>query len=227
MTVPPALLLVGHGQPSDPGPAGRALDRLADEVARHLPGTPVRAATLAEPGALPRGLAGPPGRILPMFMACGWFTETHLPARLAEASPQAGDWHLLPPLGCHPALQDLAVTLAAEARAAGARALILAAHGSGRSPMPGRIADHVAGRIRRETGLDRCEAAYLDHAPRLAAATGWPDPTACLPWFAAGGAHVARDIPAALAEAGLSGPLLPAIGLDPRLPALIARLASG
>ena len=36
------------------------------------------------------------------------------------------------------------------------------------------------------------------------------------------GGHVVDDIPAALAEARFKGRLLPALGLDPRVPAIIA-----
>lgn len=216
-------LLVAHGQPSDPGPAARALDALAIEVARHLPGRDIRAATLAEAGALARALQGPPGIVLPLFMACGWFSETHLPRRLGEAGGAA--WRVLPPLGCAPAVQDLALTLAREAAAAGATALILASHGSGRSPMPAAVARHLASRIARETPMSRAEPAYLDHPPRLADIAGtFPATTVCLPWFAAEGGHVTEDLPGLLSAAGYRGRLLPPIGRDPRLPALIAGL---
>lgn len=216
-------LLVAHGQPSDPGPAARALDALAAEVACHLPGCAIRAATLAEPGTLARALQGPPGTVLPLFMACGWFSETNLPARLAAAG--GGGWRILPPLGCAPSVQDLALTLAREAAAAGATALILAAHGSGRSPMPAAVAHLVATRIARETPLARAEPAYLDHNPRLAdIAGGFPATAVCLPWFAAEGGHVTEDLPGLLSAAGFPGRLLPPIGRDPRLPAIIAGL---
>lgn len=217
------VLLVAHGQPSDPGPAARALDALAASVAQHLPGLEVRAATLAEPGALARAVAGPPGIVLPLFMACGWFSETHLPARLADAG--GGGWRVLPPLGCAPELQDLAVSLARDAAEAGASAMILAAHGSGRSPMPASVTRFVAARIARETPLARAEAAFLDHPPRIAeVAAGFPAASVCLPWFAAEGGHVTEDLPELLAESGFPGRLLPPIGRDPRLPVLIARI---
>lgn len=216
-------LIVAHGQPSDPGPAARALDALAAEVAGHAPGLPVRAATLAEPGALADALTGAPGIVLPLFMACGWFSETHLPRRLAEAGGRA--WQILPPLGCAPEVQGLAVTLAREAAERGATALILAAHGSGRSPMPATVTRFVADRIRRETPLARAEVAFLDHPPRIAdVAGGFPAASTCLPWFAAEGGHVADDLPGLLSAAGFPGQILPPIGRDPRLPALIARI---
>jgi sirohydrochlorin ferrochelatase len=44
----------------------------------------------------------------------------------------------------------------------------------------------------------------------------------CLPFFAARGGHVIDDLPEALAEAGFSGRLLDPVGLDSRVPGLIA-----
>ena len=104
-----SALIVAHGQPSDPEPAEADLARLAAQVAALLPGWTVASATLAAPDALRRALAalGPEGRVFPLFMAGGWFTRVHLPARLAAAG--AAGWQVLEPLGCDPALHDLAV----------------------------------------------------------------------------------------------------------------------
>ena len=44
----------------------------------------------------------------------------------------------------------------------------------------------------------------------------------CLPFFALRAGHVENDIPEALADAGFTGPLLPAIGEHPCVPKLIA-----
>ena len=63
-------LILAHGQPSDPRSAGAALAALAGQVQRSLPDWSVAAATLAEPGALSRVVAGrPAGVVFPMFMA--------------------------------------------------------------------------------------------------------------------------------------------------------------
>ncbi len=177
-----SALIVAHGQPSDPRPAGAAL-----EV------------------------------VFPMFMAGGWFTRVQIPARLAEAG--ATGWRVLEPFGCDPGLHDLCVTLAREA---GADQLILAAHGSFKSPVPSDIARHVARRIAAEADMPHVAAGFIDQSPQLASLTGFGTGAVCLPFFAAEGGHVADDIPAALAEAGFQGRILPPVGLDPRVPALIA-----
>ncbi len=43
-----------------------------------------------------------------------------------------------------------------------------------------------------------------------------------LPFFAAEGGHVSDDIPAALAKAAFRGRILPPLGLDARVPGIIA-----
>ena len=148
-----------------------------------------------------------------MFMAGGWFTRVHLPAKLAATG--AVGWRVLEPFGCQETVQALAVQLLAEA---GVDEAILAAHGSFKSPAPAAIANRVAA-MARATGM-RVNCGFIDQEPRLAGLRG--DAEVCLPFFAAEGGHVSDDIPAALAEAGFQGRILPALGLDPRVPALIA-----
>jgi sirohydrochlorin ferrochelatase len=70
--------------------------------------------------------------------------------------------------------------------------------------------------------MARVAAGFIDQSPQLASLTGFGTGAVCLPFFAAEGGHVADDIPAALAEAGFQGRILPPVGLDPRVPALIA-----
>ncbi|MDZ4087593.1 MAG: cobalamin biosynthesis protein CbiX [Tabrizicola sp.] len=208
-------LIVAHGQPSDPRPAGAALEDLAARVEALLPGWSVGAATLAEEGAIARAVAGrPAGVVFPMFMTGGWFTKVQIPKRLAEAG--AAGWSVLEPFGCDPAVHDLCVALVREAAAT---EVILAAHGSFKSAVPSDIAFHVAGRIGAETGAD-VAAGFIDQEPQLASLTGRTG--VCLPFFAAEGGHVSDDIPAALAEAGFTGRVLPPVGLDARVPGIIA-----
>lgn len=209
-------LIVAHGQPSDPAPAAAALGALAARVAAHLPGWQVDAATLAQPGRLAEAAQGAPGVVFPLFMAGGWFTRVHIPGRLAEAG--ATGWQMLEPFGCLTAVRDLTVQIARES---GAGRVLLAAHGSFKSPVPAAIAAHVAARIAAETGL-AAATAFIDQAPQLEAATGYGPEAACLPFFAMAGGHVETDIPAALAQAGFPGCILPPVGQDARVPGLIA-----
>lgn len=210
------VLIVAHGQPSDPGPAAAALDLLAAQVAAGLPGWRVRGATLAEPGRLEAEVAGGGGMVFPLFMAGGWFAGAQIPARLRAAG--AEDWLLLPPFGSLPGVQDLTVALARES---GAARILLAAHGSFRSHAPAAIADRMAARIAAETGIPAA-AGFIEQSPRLESATGYGPDAACLPFFAMAGGHVEEDLPQALARAGFRGRILAPVGLDPRVPGLIA-----
>jgi sirohydrochlorin ferrochelatase len=124
---------------------------------------------------------------------------------------------VLEPFGCLPAVHDLTVRIAQES---GAARILLAAHGSFKSAAPSAIANHVAGRI-AAAGIS-AEAAFIDQTPQLENATGYGSDSACLPFFAMAGGHVEEDIPAALAKAGFRGRILHPVGLDPRVPALIA-----
>lgn len=218
-----SALIVAHGQPSDPLPAAAELARLAAHVAGHLPGWDVRSVTLAEGEELAT-IAGAmaAGVIFPMFMAGGWFTRVQIPARLMAA--KITGWRILEPFGCDPAVHDLTVALAAEAERGHPEAeLLLAAHGSFKSSVPSDIAKHVAERIRVETGITRVEAAFIDQLPQLQAAIGFGSGALCLPFFAAAGGHVTEDIPAALAAAGFAGRILPPVGLDSRVPGIVAQ----
>ncbi|MFN6057106.1 MAG: sirohydrochlorin chelatase, partial [Paracoccaceae bacterium] len=152
--------------------------------------------------------------VFPMFMTGGWFTKVQIPKRLAEAGAEG--WTVLEPFGCDPAVHDLCVDIVREA---GASQAILAAHGSFKSSVPSDIAVHVAWRIAGETGAD-VAAGFIDQEPQLASLTGRAG--VCLPFFAAEGGHVSEDIPAALAEAGFTGRVLPPVGLEARVPGIIA-----
>jgi sirohydrochlorin ferrochelatase len=208
-------LIVAHGQPSDPRPAGQALEALAGQVTALMPGWQIGAATLAEPGRLEGAAKGVPGVVFPLFMAGGWFTRVQIPGRLQAAGAQG--WQVLEPFGCLPAVHDLTVRIAQEA---GAARILLAAHGSFKSAVPSAIANHVAGRI-AAVGI-KAEAAFIDQSPQLETATGFGADAACLPFFAMAGGHVEEDIPAALTKARFLGRILPPDGLDARVPALIA-----
>ncbi len=216
-------LIVSHGQPADPDPAEAELAVLAAQVAALLPDWDVRSATLASPTALAQAVRCGPGVVYPMFMAGGWFVQDHLPKRMAEAG--GAGWYFLPPFGLDAGVQALCVTLVQEAAVPPCEVL-LAAHGSLRSPAPAEVANAVAARI-RAAGFARTEAYFIDQKPRIASAHGFGPASLCLPFFAAKGGHVTKDLPAALGEAGFGGSVLAPVGLDPRVPGLIAAAILG
>ncbi len=223
-------IIVAHGQPSAPVPADAEIIALAGRVASFLPGWRVEGATLAAEGSLSRAVAACAGKIIavyPMFMADGWFTTVHLPARLSEAG--AGAVWQLPAFGLDPAVHRLTVDLARQALSVGTTdAILLAAHGSGRSQAPARVADDMARRIAAETGAN-VEAGFIEQDPRIAEVARRLGPQAiCLPFFAARGGHVLTDLPEALAEGGFAGTLLDPVGCHAAVPQVIAdRLRRG
>lgn len=214
-------LIVAHGQPSDPAPAEMELAAIAAAVAAHLPNWNITSATLADANSLHRAITADAGLVYPMFMSGGWFTATHLPERLAAVG--GVNWHILAPFGLDPQVQALAVTIVQEATLGQtAPEVLLAAHGSFRSPAPADVAYAMVALL-RDAGIARAKAGFIDQSPRLADVAHDFGPNAiCLPFFAAKGGHVIDDLPKALAEAGFTGRLLPPLGLDPRVPALIA-----
>ena len=229
MTQKPAALIVAHGQPSDPAPAAAEIAFLAAKVQSLMPDWHVRSATLAEPTALADRVAeaGPHGLVFPLFMAGGWFTRDHLPKQLAAAGGAA--WRLLDPFGLDAGVQSLTVTLAREAAIAAGQPpqdlhLLLAAHGSFRSPAPSEVAYAMAARIKTDLDFASVQAAFIDQSPQIAdVAATLPPGSIVLPFFAARGGHVIDDLPQALDAAGFTGHLLPPVGLDARVPGLIRR----
>ncbi len=218
-------LIVSHGQPSDPDFAENALRLLARRVAEHLPDWEVLSVTLAKPGALAAAVAGRvEGLVYPMFMAGGWFPTTELPRRMAEAG--AVNWGYLPPFGVDQRVQALARAVVLEAaegagQAVSATSVLVAAHGSSRSSAPSQVAHGLAAQLKR-TGFARAEAFFIDQAPQISNAGGFGADAICLPFFAAEGGHVTDDLPGALAAARFGGRVLQPLGLDARVPGLIA-----
>lgn len=224
-------LIVAHGQPSAPAAAEEDLRTLAQRVQRHLPDWQVRSATLAAPDALGAALRGHGDPVVfPFFMADGWFIRTALPGRLKEAG--ARDLQILLPFGLLAATQFLAVEIvrgAAETEGwdIEATSLILAAHGSGRSPYPAEAARMTEKAISAACPFAAIRTGFIEEDPLLAETACDTGPqTLCLPLFAARWGHVVADIPAALEKANYTGKLLDPIGTHGKVPAIIAQIIS-
>lgn len=220
----PDALLIAHGSPADPEPQERALQALAARVRLWCPGWRIRGTTLALPGALERAIAALPDAVIfPFFMAEGWFTRKQLPKRLAEAGMTAP--RQLPAFGHSAGLTALAREIALQtARQHGlpeTATLLLAAHGSQVSRASANRTEEIAATLRTTTTF-RVVTGYVEETPLLHDAARIDGPALCLPLFATRAGHVAQDVPEALATAGFSGPLLPAIGESPEAARLIA-----
>lgn len=215
-------IVVSHGQPSDPDPAEDALAKMIPD----LPGWRIDSATLAKPGALETALgqAGDAPVIYPMFMTDGWFVQTALRKRL-KASPNST---VLPPLGMDPELCGLSIrALEGEMDRLRWRAtdttLLVAAHGSGRSPNSARATAQFVDRLSQKSNFAAIRTGYIEEPPLLEdVARLCPAQSICLPFFAAFGGHVQDDIQQALKAAGFSGPCLEPAGTLPGISTLMA-----
>lgn len=230
------LLIVAHGAPSCPPSQEFWLHDLAARVsaagARGAVGTTL-AARAPFAGAVARAAAAAAGgmvRIYPMFMTDGWFTRSELPRRLAAAGLPPERQAILPPFGLDPALPALcAARVSAAARDAGidpaAATLVVAAHGSPRSPRPAEVTARVGAEAARLSGFAHLRCGYVDQAPGLEEALSAPGPAVCLPFFATAASHVQMDLPEALSAAGFRGPVAPPVGLFGDVPGMIAAAA--
>ncbi|MGL4278999.1 MAG: sirohydrochlorin chelatase [Albidovulum sp.] len=223
-----SAIIVAHGQPSDPGPAEAEIAALAAKVAALLPDWTLRSATLAQPGALDRAVAGLDAPLVfPFFMADGWFIRSALPDRLARADARSP--RLMSPFGLLPETLALAAAIASVAAMAQGwtteeTTLVLAAHGSGRSPYPREAADLTAKAIGETRSFAAIRCGFIEESPEIAEVAGGAGSRAlCLPLFVARWGHVETDLPAALANAAFTGALLDPIGTAPEVPGIIAR----
>ncbi|MCB1332211.1 MAG: cobalamin biosynthesis protein CbiX [Roseivivax sp.] len=217
-------ILVSHGQPSEPEVGEAEIAALAQAT-----GPGVLGATLAADGALEAALARAPGApVVPVFMSDGWFTRVALPRRLGN-----GAGPLLAPLGTWPALAEVAARwlteeIAAQCWAAADTTLVIAAHGSGRSPYAALDTRIFADRLARRLRLRALRCGFVEQRPRLVEAlSGHGQKAVCLPFFAARRGHVLDDLPEAVTASHFDGLLLAPIGLHHQVPALIARALSG
>lgn len=219
------VLIVAHGQPGNPAPPERALQRLAARVNAHLPGRTIRAATLAAPGALEAALRRASGATLvyPFFMTPGWFTTTELPRRLGGRPLR-----VLDPFGADPALPaTAAATLSRALRDLGwseaETDVLIAAHGSARGNRPARASIGFVRQLARFLPAVRFRMGFIEQSPRLlSSATRCPRQSLCLPFFAMEGAHVRDDLSEALGAARFQGPVMAALGQQRNVPDLIA-----
>lgn len=224
-TTPNQALIVAHGQPSEPAPAEAALARFAQKVAACLPDWDVRSATLAMPKRLETELSAlSPGAVVyPMFMAKGWFVSQALPSRLGDAQVTITD-----PLGLEADLPQIALAALNHAAtdlgwSSSETTILLAAHGSGRSPKPAQMARKFAADLNHFARFKDIHVGFVEEAPFVAdTASNCPDQSLCLPLFACSGFHTTKDIPHALEQADFSGHLLAVLGDAPGVPECVA-----
>lgn len=224
-------IIVAHGAPSDPDPLDAEIKRLASMVTTLAPLWRVSGATLAMPGSLEAALAqAEPDEtiwIYPFFMSRGWFVSQEMPRRIAAAS--TNPINTFTPFGLDPELPALCIRRAQLKagqlnRSARDIVLVLAAHGSQKGPAAANAARSVQTAISSTSVFGDVRLGFVEETPTITeAATDLPhDLSICLPLFATTAGHVTGDIPQQLSAAGFQGVLLPPIGEDEDVPAMIA-----
>ena len=229
VTEPRSALIVAHGSPSAPERPAADLSKLADNVARRLPGWQVEGATLAGQGILQAAietLLPTKPIIYPLFMSDGWFVSDALPRRLGQL--QQGIYEVMPPFGQDPALPALCLK---KVRAAAVKAgfttqeatLLIAAHGSGSDPRPRRVVTQVADSLARAGAFRAVRVGFLEQETYLREAARDAGPAICLPFFAGRAGHLQIDLPEALTAAEFTGPVLEPVGAWSESPEIIAQ----
>ncbi|MFN0094031.1 MAG: CbiX/SirB N-terminal domain-containing protein [Dehalococcoidia bacterium] len=207
---PTALVLAAHGSHLDPG-ASEPAWRLANAVRRAGRFAAVRAAFWKEEPSFARALDGLDAhavRVLPLFLAPGYFTTEVLPRELAPAiaarSPAGPPVTVLPPIGTAPAMARIVGAVARDSGHPPTATLIVLGHGTDRH---GGAAANLASVVERVRALDtarRVEAAFIDQQPELVeVARAIGGPVVVVPFFLAAGWHVGTTIPADLRNAGV------------------------
>lgn len=223
----PDVIIVAHGSPSNPDPQERAVVNLAERVSSLVPDLAIRGATLAADGALEAAVAGLRSpMIYPYFMSDGWFVSSQLPKRLRAAG--LSEWDMVTPLGMEVDLPKIAIaealtTLQQAGMTAKATSLILAAHGSPSDPRPAQATYNFGKILERSSTFKSVRIGFVDEEPSLVQAMKTRGPALVMPFFAARAGHVLLDLPNALTEANFDGPVMPAIGTWPQIPALLAK----
>ena len=199
---------------------------LADRVAAVLPDWQVLSATLAAPGSLEEKLETAVSRpwVYPLFMTDGWFVRSALPKRIGGVPVS-----IMPPLGVEAGLPGLVATVlnaALQDKGWTARdtQLLVASHGSGRSPKSKEATETFVAALRHELSFGDVKTGYVEEPPHFEdIAQSGQDRSICLPFFAAYGGHVKEDITDALTEADFKGLLLDPIGTFEAIPEFVAQ----
>ncbi|WP_425039422.1 sirohydrochlorin chelatase [Primorskyibacter sp. S187A] len=218
-------LIVSHGQPSAPEVGQREIEAFAASVSAASDLLDVQGVSLAAPDALEAMVATLPegAPLYPLFMADGWFTQVQLPKRLGTAP-----LHILPPFGGDPGLPEFVAGWLAKLTAdtgppAAERTLVVAGHGSGRSPRPAWVTRAFAASVQHMLPFAEVRTGFVEQPPSLEEVlSGLGPDDICLPFFATKRGHVLEDLPEAARAAGFIGHMLEPIGTHREMPRFIA-----
>lgn len=219
-------IIIALGQPSDPRPHDATMREMAEKVQALLPDWTVRGATQESPGSIASAASGMSSPVIyPLFLANGFFMAQVLPKRLAKLVPGAT---ILPPFGADIALPAIVADILTEAAringfAISETSILFAAHGSEMFPASRLSTQQLAGDVASRTGFKSFTFGFIEEHPFIEEAALNLGQAICLPLFALRASHVAVDVPTALQKADFSGIVLPPLGMNERVPRLIAK----
>jgi len=203
------LLLVAHGSSEDPA-ASLPVRRLGLELRASGRFAQVALGFWREWPGLRGALAGlstDRAVVVPVFMAKGWFTTHVVPRELgldvAGANrPGPPEVRVTRPIGASEAMSELVEAMALErlGEAASQAAVVVAGHGTARSPRSGDSVRQVVEALRHRGRFGSVEAAFLEQAPGLAEVVGAleADRVLVVPFLVADGPHRAIDMATAI-----------------------------
>jgi sirohydrochlorin cobaltochelatase len=200
-----ALLVAAHGECGGDGGNVLAnelvrrirLSRRFDEVALgYMRGHPSIEEAVAH-------IASDRIRLYPLFMSDGYYVNEAIPTRLGIKDGVDSFGHRVEietPLGLHPKLPELLLSAAASAAlgkgiAPSTATLLLAAHGSSKSPHAGEDARRIRDGIERESAFAKVDIAFLEEKPFFVDVLAESHrPTFVLGLFAGCGLHGDEDL---------------------------------
>lgn len=154
------------------------------------------------------GLAARKVIVYPLFASNGYFTRDRLVELIDQASGDAREVDILPPLGLDPGLPALIADCIQQVAhenglAPTSSTAVLLAHGSRRNPASREATEWMASEIAKREVCRDVAVAFLEERPHLEeTAQSMEGPAIVVGMFSGDGLHGARDAPRLVAQLG-------------------------
>ena len=205
-----ALLIAAHGE-RQPGAGNEGVMRIARAIRELRIVSEVAVGFINGSPTIDEALGGFTARrviVYPLFASNGYFTRDRLVQLIDEASGNAREIEILPPLGHDPGLPALVVdhirraALESGVAPMGSTAVLLG-HGSRRNPASREATEWIAREISKYEVCRDVAVAFLEQRPYLEEIARSVDgPAIVVGIFSGEGLHGARDAPRLVAQLG-------------------------
>jgi sirohydrochlorin ferrochelatase len=205
-----ALLIAAHGE-RRPGAGNEGVMRIAQAIRECQIVSEVAVGFINGSPAIDEALGGLAARkviVYPLFASNGYFTRDRLVELIDEASGDAREIEILPPLGHDCGLPALVVDHISRAALEGGLAptgltAVLLGHGSRRNPASREATEWIAREIAKYEIYRDVAVAFLEERPHLEdIARSINGPAIVVGMFSGDGLHGARDAPRLVAQLG-------------------------